>query len=68
MKNYTTLSQDIYTTKRSIVNFSSKLSKGMQKPNRDFLMDMLFGLAKGNPFFYPKLLKRSKSLLIPFKL
>jgi len=45
--NYNTLSQDIYTTKRSIVNFSSKLSKGMQKPNRNFLMDMLFGLAKG---------------------
>jgi|SRR5690625_1039590 len=45
--NYNTLSQDIYTTKRSIVHFSSKLSKGLQKPNRDFLMDMLFGLAKG---------------------
>jgi len=45
--DYNTLSQDIYTTKRSIVNFSSKLSKGMQKPNRNFLMDMLFGLAKG---------------------
>jgi len=45
--NYNTLSQDIYTTKRSIVHFSSKLSKGLQKHNRDFLMDMLFGLAKG---------------------
>src|SRR5690625_1846086 len=45
--DYNTLSQDIYTTKRSIVNFSSKLSNGMQKPNRNFLMDMLFGLAKG---------------------
>lgn len=47
MKNYNTLSQDIYTTKRSILNFSSKLGEGMQKPNRKFLMDMLFGLAKG---------------------
>lgn len=47
MKNYTTLSQDIYTTKRSIVHFCSKLTEGMQKPNKDFLMDMLFGLAKG---------------------
>lgn len=47
MKNYTTLNQDIYTTKRSIVHFSNKLSTGMQKPNRDFLMDMLYGLAKG---------------------
>ncbi|MGG4181679.1 transposase [Virgibacillus pantothenticus] len=47
MKNYNTLSRDIYTAKRSILNFSSKLSEGMQKPNRKFLMDMLFGLAKG---------------------
>src|SRR5699024_7453941 len=47
MKNYNTLSRDIYTTKRSVLNFSSKLSEGMQKPNRKFLMDMLFGLAKG---------------------
>lgn len=47
MNNYTTLSQDIYTAKRSIVHFSSKLGKGMQKPNKDFLMDMFFGLAKG---------------------
>lgn len=47
MKHYNTLSRDIYTTKRSILNFSSKLGEGMQKPNKKFLMDMLFGLAKG---------------------
>src|SRR5690625_7124053 len=47
MINYNTLSQDIYTTKRSIYNFASKLSDGMQKPNKKFLMDMLFGLVKG---------------------
>jgi len=47
MSNYTTLSQDIYTTKRSICNFSTKLSEGMQKPNKKFILDMLFGLAKG---------------------
>lgn len=47
MSNYNTLSQDIYTVKRSIFNFSSKLSEGMQKPNKNFLMDVLFGLAKG---------------------
>ena len=47
MTNYNTLSQDIYTVKRSIFNFSSKLSEGMQKPNRNFIMDMFFGLAKG---------------------
>lgn len=47
MSNYNTLSQDIYTVKRSIFNFSSKLGKRMQKPNKNFLMDMFFGLAKG---------------------
>ena len=47
MSNYNTISQDIYTVKRSIFNFSSKLSVGMQKPNKNFMMDMFFGLAKG---------------------
>jgi len=48
MSNYNTFSQDIYTTKRSVLNFASKLSEGMQKPNKNFMMDMLFGLVKGN--------------------
>src|SRR5690625_65428 len=48
MTNYNTFSKDIYTTKRSILHFSSKLSKGMHKPNKKFLMDMCFGLAKSN--------------------
>jgi len=48
MKNYTTTSQDIYTVKRSVLHFSSQLSAGMQKPNKHFLMDMLFGLVKSN--------------------
>jgi len=47
MSNYNTLRQDIYTVKRSIFNFSSKLNEGMQKPNKNFIMDMFFGLAKG---------------------
>src|SRR5699024_8583327 len=47
MTYYNILRQNIYTTKRSILNFSSKLSEGMQKPSRKFLMDMFFGLAKG---------------------
>ena len=48
MSNYNTFSQDIYTTKRSVLNFASKLSEGMQKPNKNFMMDMLFRLVKGN--------------------
>jgi len=48
MKNYNTSSQDIYTVKRSVLNFSSKLSTGMQKTNQNFLKDMLFGLVKSD--------------------
>jgi len=46
MSNHNTFSQAIYTTKRSISNFASKLANGLQKPNRDFILDMFFGLAK----------------------
>ena len=48
MYNYNTISQDIYTVKRSVLHFSSQLSEGMQKPNKNFLMDMLYGLVKTN--------------------
>ncbi|MFD1362814.1 transposase [Lentibacillus salinarum] len=47
MSNSNTFNQDIYTTKRSVFDFASKLSKGMQKPNKNFMMDIFFGLAKG---------------------
>lgn len=47
MSNHNTFAQSIYTTKRSIFHFASKLSKGLQKPNKNFILDMLFGLAKG---------------------
>ncbi len=46
MSNHNTFSQAIYTTKRAISHFTSKLSKGLQKPNQDFILDMFFGLAK----------------------
>src|SRR5690625_1028410 len=47
MSNHNTFSQAIYSTKRSIFNFASKLGKGLQKPNKNFILDMVFGLAKG---------------------
>lgn len=48
MNNYNTISRDIYTVKRSVLHFSSQLSAGMHKPNKNFLMDMLFGLIKSD--------------------
>lgn len=55
MKNYNTQRQDIYTAKRAICHFASKLSAGMQKPNQNFIMDMLFGLAKGKSVLLSKI-------------
>jgi len=43
MNNYTT---DLYETKREIVNFSKKLSKGLNKSDTKFVMDMIYGIFK----------------------
>ena len=44
MNNFTT---NTYEMKREIVNFSKKISEGVNKPTTKFLMDMQYGLAKG---------------------
>lgn len=46
MSNHNIFSEAIFTTKRSIFNFASKLTNGMQKPNKNFILDMFFGMAK----------------------
>ena len=38
---------DLYETKREIVNFSDKLVCGLAKPECKFVMDMIFGLSRG---------------------
>lgn len=67
MSNYNTLSQDIYTTKRSILHFASKLSEGMQKPNQKFLMDMLFGLAKGKSVLLSDIARTLEESIAPIQ-
>jgi hypothetical protein len=47
MSNYNIFQRAIYTTKRSIFNFASKIGEGLQKPNKNFVMDIFYGLAKG---------------------
>lgn len=42
MNYYTT---NLYETKREIVIFSEKLTSGLSKPTRKFIMDMLYGIA-----------------------
>ena len=36
-----------YEMKREIVNFSKKISEGLDKPTSKFVMDMQYGLSKG---------------------
>ena len=38
---------DLYETKREIVIFSDKLASGLSKPECKFVMDMMFGLSRG---------------------
>lgn len=38
---------DLYETKREIINFSNKLTYGLAKPQCKFVMDMMFGLSRG---------------------
>jgi hypothetical protein len=44
MTNYTT---DLYEMKREIVNFSKRMSNGLDKPSSKFMMDMMYGISKG---------------------
>lgn len=43
MNNFTT---DTYELKRDILNFSKKISIGLNKPTEKFVMDMQYGIAK----------------------
>lgn len=43
MNNFTT---NTYEFRREIVNFSKKVSEGVNKPTTKFVMDMQYGLAK----------------------
>ena len=42
--NYYTI--DLYKTKREIVNFSKKISEGVNKSTSKFVMDMIYGISK----------------------
>ena len=44
MNNFTT---NTYEMKREILNFSKKVSEGLNNPTTKFVMDMQYGLAKG---------------------
>ena len=45
MINYNRLGYEI---KRDLANFSSKVSKGLKRPQEKFLLQMLYGILEGN--------------------
>lgn len=44
MNNYT---MECYEMKREIINFSKRISEGLNKQGRKFVCDMQYGLSKG---------------------
>ena len=45
MINYNRLGYEI---KRDLANFSSKVSKGLKRPQEKFVLQMLYGILEGN--------------------
>ncbi len=52
MNNYT---MELYKTKREILNFSKKVSRGLDKPTVKFVEDMQYGLSKSGSFLISKI-------------
>lgn len=52
MNNFTT---NTYEMKREILNFSKKVSEGVNKATTKFVMDMQYGLAKGGSCLIPNI-------------
>ena len=48
MINYNRLGYEI---KRDLANFSSKVSKGLKRPQEKFVLQMLYGILEGNKSF-----------------
>lgn len=54
MNYYTT---DLYETKREIVNFSKKISEGVNKSTSKFVMDMMYGVSKSKSCLISEILR-----------
>src|SRR5699024_12675354 len=51
----------------SIVNLSSQLSKGMTKPNENFILDMFFGLANRKSLILSNIARSLEESLAPIQ-
>lgn len=62
MNNFTT---NIYEMKRDLINYSKKISVGLNKSSSKFVMDMIYGIARSNSCLISKI---SRSLFENIKL
>ena len=52
MNNFTTKT---YEMKRDILNFSKKISTGLDKPTTKFISDMIYGIEKSNSILFSEI-------------
>ena len=56
MNNFTT---NTYEMKREILNFSKKVSNGLNKPIKKFISDMIYGIEKSNSVLFSEIARAS---------
>ena len=57
MNNFTT---NTYEIKRDILNFSKKITKGLDKPTIKFISEMIFGIEKSNSILFSEIARTLK--------
>ena len=57
MNNFTT---NTYEMKRDILNFSKKISNGLDKPTTKFISDMIYGIEKSNSILFSEIARTLK--------
>lgn len=57
MNNFTT---NTYEMKREILNFSKKITNGLDKPTTKFVSDMLYGIEKSNSILFSEIARSLK--------
>ena len=57
MNNFTT---NTYEMKREILNFSKKITDGLDKPTTKFVFDMLYGIEKSNSILFSEIARALK--------
>ena len=57
MNNFTT---NTYEMKRDILNFSKKITEGLDKPTTKFVSEMIYGIEKSNSILFSEITRTLK--------